>query len=267
MEVFATKFQEFVVVFARILAVFSIAPFFSSESFSFVYKVVIAMFISILIVPVLNLPEDFSSNVTSKYYSIILEQVFIGLVIGMGLQMIFAAFQMAGEFFSTQIGFNIGEVIDPLSQTSTPLMGNLKNLIGLYAFFISGCHLWLIEATTYSFTILPYFKYNVLQVATSAQSFMDFLMLMCSGMFIIALKIALPIMGTLLLVALSLGFISKASPQMNLLVLGLPIQILTTFAILTILSPVIIEVMLEQFDLYFKHLDTFLLKWAHFNKK
>ena len=265
LEVFANQFQIFVVVFARLLATFSIAPFFASESFSFVSKVVLSLFISILIVPVIQIPNEFNTTITSKYFGIILEQVFIGLVIGMGLQMIFAAFQLAGEFFSTQMGFNIGEVMDPLSQTSTPLIANLKNLIGLYVFFISGCHLWVIQSIAYSFNILPYFKYNILTVAASTQSFMDFLMLMCSGMFIVALKIALPVMGTLLLVAFSLGLVSKASPQMNLLTLGFPVQILTAFAVLTIIAPNIIEVMLEQFDLYFKHLDTFLHKWAKFN--
>ena len=58
----------------------------------------------------------------------------IGLVMGFFLNLIFAVFQAAGQYFSLQIGFGASEVFDPLAQVELPLMGELLNLIALLVF-------------------------------------------------------------------------------------------------------------------------------------
>ena len=56
-------------------------------------------------------------------------------------------------------------------------------------------------------------------------------------MFGIALRIALPIVGTLLLVSITMGLLAKAAPQMNLLMIGFPISITVAFIILIAILP------------------------------
>ncbi len=262
MEIFASKFQEFSALFARMLAMFAVTPFFGGQVFSYFYRIALAFWISLMIVPVLNMPPQFAELIQTKYMIILLEQAIIGFMIGIGLQILFASFQMAGEFFSVQMGFGISEVFDPLAQISLPLLGTIKNLIALFVFFVSGSHLWIIRAVVFSFEKIPYFELDFLTNASSHQGIMDYIILLSSGMFIVALKIALPIMGTLLMVSITLGILSKAAPQMNILMLGFPLKILVAFLVLTLISPVIVELMLEQFDLFFNHLDTFLKAWA-----
>lgn len=93
-------------------------------------------------------------------------------------------------------------------------------------------------------------------------SMFTYLLQLSSGMFIIALKIALPVMGTLLLVSLTLGILSKAAPQMNILMLGFPIKILIAFVVLTITMPIIVQTMFSQFDTFFDHMDVILKRWS-----
>ena len=81
-----------------------------------------------------------------SYALLVVQEVFVGLFVGFLVSVIVSAFQLAGEYFSVQIGFGINEVLDPLAQVSVPLIGQLKNLIGLLIFLVIGGHHFLIKA-------------------------------------------------------------------------------------------------------------------------
>jgi len=134
-------------------------------------------------------------------------------------------------------------------------------MIALYVFFVSGSHMHLIKGVVYSFHRIPYFTENFLTAGSAHNAIMKFLVLLSSGMFIVALKIALPVMGTLILVSLTLGMLYKAAPQMNILMIGFPLKILIAFIVLALISPVIVEMMFAQFDIFFNHLDFMIGKW------
>ena len=61
-------------------------------------------------------------------------------------------------------------------------------------------------------------------------------------LFLNAMIMSLPIMGTLFLIHVTMGLLTKAAPQMNLLSEGFPITILVTFFLLTIMFPFMINV-------------------------
>lgn len=261
MEVFATQFQVFSVLFVRLLSMFATAPVFSGDSFNFFIRASLSFLIAVLVTPVVPMPESFFANLEAHYYSILIEQAIIGIFLGFTVTLVFAAFQMAGEFFSVQMGFGISEVFDPLSQISLPLMGTIKNLMAIFVFFVSGSHLHLIEAVTYSFSKIPMLPGDFFLAGNIHQAIFDFLVHMSTLMFLIALKVALPIMGTLMLTSVSLGMLSKAAPQMNILMLGFPAKILIAFFVLAVLSPLIVHMMFEQFDALFTHLDQMIEHW------
>lgn len=70
---------------------------------------------------------------------------------------------------------------------------------------------------------------------------MTFILGSLTKLFFAALMIALPMIGTLFLVNVTMGLLSKAAPQMNLLSEGLPITILVSFFLLTMLVPKMID--------------------------
>lgn len=255
MDIFVLRFQEFSLYFSRMLAMMSVAPLFSGQSFSFFYRVAISFLIATMLIPVLSPSAEFYNEIQNHFFLLIAEQIFIGILIGFSLQVLFGAFQMAGEFFSVQMGFGISEVFDPLSQISLPLMGTVKNLMAIYVFLVSGAYLWLIKAVVYSIEKAPYIQTMANQ---NAQNMIDYLILLTSAMFLISLKIALPVMGTLFMVSLTLGLLSKTAPQMNILMLGFPLKILIGFIVLAGIAPIFINLMFEQFELFYAHLDTMI---------
>jgi len=80
-----------------------------------------------------------------------------------------------------------------------------------------------------------------------------------SGIFKQAVVIAFPVMGTLFLVSLTTGLLAKAAPNMNLLMLGFPIQIGLGFLMLYLASPFIISRMSQVFDWGFDMINRLLL--------
>jgi flagellar biosynthetic protein FliR len=256
MEFFVNNFQAFFLILVRINAMIMIAPFFSSGVIPFRIKAMLSFFITLIIFPVvvqtINIPASMG-----LYYLLVLQEVMIGIFIGFLISVIFSAFQLSAQYYAAQIGFGINDVLDPVGQISVPLIGQLKNFIGLMVFITMEGHHFLIEAIYKSFEFAPLFGVS----KSAAGGFLKYLAYSFSGMFIIALKISLPIIATALLITMSMGILAKAAPQMNIMMFGFPIQIIVGFAMLMITSPLIIRVMHVALERSFKFLNGILLHW------
>ncbi len=233
--------QTALLVFARIMALFMVAPFFSSSAFPGYARVILAFFTASACYSLVNftIPPN-----GIEFAMMILLEVLIGIVMGMIMQIVFVVFQVAGQMFSVQMGFGASSTYDPLSQVEMPLIGQFFNLLGMYLFVVVGGMRNLFLKGVY----------DSFKVMTGADilAHPDFLSLFftgaLAGIFKQAVIIAFPVMGTLFLVSLTTGLLAKAAPNMNLLMLGFPIQIGLGFLMLYLASPFIISRMSTVFD-------------------
>jgi len=127
----------------------------------------------------------------------------------------------------------------------------------MFIFLIIGGHIMLIKAVIYSYEKINIFVLN----STVNQGLLNLFESSFGAMFIIALKIALPLVGTLFLISETMGLISKAAPQMNILMMGFPVNILFALTILIALSPLITEIMQDTFYSIFDKIDTLQEAW------
>jgi len=238
-------------------AMIMIAPFFSSGVIPFRLKALMSFMITLVIFTVVasrgyNIPENMG-----EYFLLVLQEVGIGLYIGFLVSIIFSAFQLSGQFFAVQIGFGISEVMDPVSQVSVPLIGQLKNLIGLLVFLAVNGHHFLIEAVYRSYELAP-----VMSISRQVSGgLFKFLLHSFSGMFVVALKISLPIVGVIFLVSVSLGVLARAAPQMNIMMLGFPFKIIVAFSMLILITPLVVRIMNVSLERTFKFITNVLLHW------
>lgn len=263
MEIIGSQFQVFTLVFARFLALFSVAPGYSGDSLPFFSRFALSFITAAIITPVADVPAKLVQDLNQAYFLIVLEQAVIGIFIGIAMQFLFAAYQLAGEFFSVQMGFGISEVLDPLSQVSLPVIGTLKNLVALFVFFVSGAHTYLIQALAFSVERVPHLGFGYLTKGILQNHLFKYIALLSGGMFISALKIALPVIGVLLLVSVTLGILSKAAPQMNMLVLGFSAKIVIGFMVLAFLAPLLVQTMFAEMDRSITTLDAMLKAWRY----
>lgn len=255
---FVYNFQAFLLVMIRIHSLFMVAPFFSSGVIPIRLKSLIAFFTTLVIFPLLMKHGGYEvTGNMIEYATFVLREIVIGIYIGFLASIIFTAFQLAGQYFAVQIGFGFSEVVDPMAQISVPIVGQLKNLIGLLVFLYINGHHFLISAIYRSFELVPAFSLS----EQSATGHMKYLVYSFSGMFVVALKIALPIMGTIFLVSVAMGVLAKAAPQMNILMLGFPFKILVAFVLMTVLAPMIVRIMQASLNRTFQLISGVLTNW------
>lgn len=248
MEFFVYNFQKFMLVFARIMGMIMVAPFFGSQTISNRAKLGFTFFLTLVVFP---LAYEYLSEVPDDmilFALIAIMEGLIGVMLGFLLTICFAAFQLAGQLFTVQMGFGASEVFDPMSQISLPLMGQYLYLVALLVFIGLKGPLLIIKELYMSFELINvenFLRYNSTWPEQGVVSFFI-------SMFTIAMRMALPIIGTLLLVSMTMGLLAKAAPQMNLLMIGFPISITVAFLILIFILPGIIVYIEQYIDRVFK---------------
>lgn len=250
-------FQLFLLIMTRMIAMMVIAPFYASEVLPLKLRAVLAFFTTIVIFPGVAQRGFVMPNHMGGYTLLIVQEMMIGLLIGFLVSVIFSAFQLAGQYFAVQIGFGINEVIDPLAQISIPLVGQFKNLIGLLVFLAINGHHFMIHAIYRSYELAPVMGLN----APMLNGIMRYMSYAFGGMFVVALKISLPIVATVFIVTVSLGILAKAAPQMNILMLGFPFKIIVSFAVMLLTAPLIVRVMNVALERSFNFITKVLRYW------
>lgn len=239
----ALKIDIFILILTRISGVIVISPVFGSRNIPMQAKIGLSATLAIIIFNVKKMPiYQFPDNLLPFILTIVNEFI-IGLVIGFAAQLIFAGIQLAGEIIDMQMGFGIVNVIDPVFGTQVPLIGNFKYLVALMIYLATNSHYILINALFQSYDIIPIFgfKYH--------GSLTDTVLNLFIGMFVIALQICIPIVGAIFVVQVALGILARTVPQMNVFIVGMPINILIGFIIIILILPfysMFLEVIFNQ---------------------
>jgi flagellar biosynthetic protein FliR len=237
----------FLLIAARAIAMIETAPLVSSDAIPQIAKLALAGFAAFAVMPTADvfaaLPgaailsdlryEPFSL----RFLLLIIGEAIIGIIIGFYLTLIFAAFSTAGQFFSLQMGFGASETFDPLSQIENPLLGQFLNLVAMLVFVtIGGFHELFLGGFWRSVQSL-----NIMALVEGREPVLTMMLTGLSQLFLDAIRISLPILGTLFLTSLATGLISKAAPQINILSEGFPISITVAFLLIFTSLPFMIE--------------------------
>jgi flagellar biosynthetic protein FliR len=125
------------------------------------------------------------------------------------------------------MGFGASQVFDPLAQIEIPVLGQVLNLLAMFVFISVGGfrNVFLYHISTKESIAL-----NAWEVLGQGSVLREELVSGGLGdLFAHSFIMALPILGALLMVSVSMGLLAKAAPQMNLLMIGFPISITVGF--------------------------------------
>ncbi len=145
------------------------------------------------------------------------------------------------------IGFAMASVVDPVSQTQVPITGNLIYYMMGVLFIRTGGLNSVIGAFLEAYKTIPIGGANF----AFDQGLMQLLVELTSEYFSVGIRIAAPILGTVFIINVALGLLVKASPQMNIFVVGMPIKLLCGLVLLYIISPYLLQVYEGVFLLMF----------------
>ena len=237
----------FLFVAVRCFATIMTLPLFSSRTVPRTAKIALAGYMAFFIFPQISLADGiFSSyksyispegNFSLEYLLLLAGEAMIGIILGFFVQIIFASFSTAGQFFAFQMGLSASEVYDSLSQVENPLMGQFFNFMAMLVFLQNNwLQMLLLKGMSESFKVI-----SAISIVDNSRFFAEFMMKSLTLLFKDALIIALPVMASLFLINVTVGILSKAAPQMNLLSEGFPVLMLTAYFLIFILVPQFIE--------------------------
>jgi flagellar biosynthesis protein FliR len=204
--------------FLRVLAVFSSAPIFSARSVPVRTRVALAMLVALCAQA--GLPDQPMVALTDpQAFSVVLQQVVIGVAIGLAVRIVFASVELAGEVIGLQMGLNFAGFFDPSTNSQSSTVGRFFGNTTMLLFVVLNGHLMLLQAVIASFETFP--------IGGDAFESINRLQLHQLGaiVFRYGLWIALPMIGMLLFINIVLGFISRIAPQMNAFAIGFPLTL------------------------------------------
>lgn len=143
----------------------------------------------------------------------------LGATLGLGILLAFAAVNMAGQLVGVEIGFGLGQVIDPTSNASMPVVASAFQQLGVLLFFLLNGHHALLRGLAYSLERFPLGQPWPLQAAFAP------VLRQVVGLFGLGFALAAPVVFCLLLVDLALGVVARNLPQMNMLAVGIPVKL------------------------------------------
>jgi len=244
----------FFIIAVRVLAMVETAPLLSGDGIPQVAKVGLAGFAAAAVFPWVKEAGYAMPSTGGAFVGVVMGEAMIGVIIGFFLTMVFNAFTTAGQFFSLQMGFGASETYDPLAQIEIPVVGQFLNLIAMFVFVsTSGFQRLFLIGVRGSFQAI-----RAVDLLSRRDDFMAYVVGSLGSLFPNPPILSFPIFGTLLLVSVTTGLLSKAAPQINLLSEGFPISILVAFFVMASAMPYMIEAFSSLIDVGFESVASIL---------
>lgn len=219
----APAIASFLLTLMRVSLLVFLLPFYGGDNIPALAKAALCIVLSLAIWPHLSFPGALFPAHPFAIAVMLVGELLIGLMLGLFVQFIFAGIQTGGQMMGFQMGFTMITVADPLSGGQISITSHLLYMVALVCFLTMDGHLYLLQALTSSFALVPpggFFARPVM--------FADMIAL-SGGMFVLAVKVAGPILASLFLIELALALMARAAPQMNLLIIGMPLKIAVGF--------------------------------------
>ncbi|MDU1068751.1 MULTISPECIES: fused FliR family export protein/FlhB family type III secretion system protein [Clostridium] len=223
-------------IFLRISSYFVATKIFFPSGTPIMFKTGFSMILSYGIISGVdhNTVLAIDSNYMIAFY--IISEVLTGLILGYITNLVFQAAKLAGSWIDIHAGFSMVTILDPATQTSTTLMGNLFYFVSLVFFFMINGQELIVKSIYESISIVPLGHTIVYQetVMGAAETIVDF--------FVLGVKIALPIVLIIVMTDICLGLITRTVPTIPIMIFGMPIKNILGFITFLIIMPTMLKI-------------------------
>lgn len=214
--------------FCRFLGFFMSDPILGHNNISNQVKVGLAALLAFLIAP--NLPPLPPIALFSwAGFGVIVEQVLIGLSLGMVMRITLAVVEMAGEICGMQMGLAFASFFSADSNTNSQVLSRFLGLVTILMFLALDGHLLVLELLASTFERLPIGHFGFNPQAWNAMARHG------GTIFLTGLLLALPMVGALLIINLAMGILNRVAPQLTVFSVGFPATLFVGMLLLTVL--------------------------------
>jgi flagellar biosynthetic protein FliR len=227
----------FTLIFLRIGAMLIMIPVLGERTVPARVKAGLTLLVSLLVFQSVqtgmpNIPAD------SGFFSMVaamVGEILIGIIIGFTAKIIFSGIQFAGDMIGMQMGFSIVNVIDPLSSTQVSIFSEFQYLIAVLVYLsVDGHHLFIL-AIVDSYRMVSPFEFHF------SGSLMQSIFMFSGVLFTTAVKVSAPVMAVLLFTNVALAIVARTVPQINVFIVGFPLQIAAGLLAVGLTVPIFVK--------------------------
>jgi flagellar biosynthetic protein FliR len=201
------------------------APIASETTIPTLVKIVLSLSLAFVMAPMAPVPAALSIFSGAGVLAAV-QELLIGVAIGMVVQLTLEALTFAGQSISLTMGLGFATLVDPQRGAQTTVLGQMFMIFGVLTYLAINGHLILLGALAESFQTLP------IGGAHIDKSFPLSVVLWGAQVFESGFLIALPAVIALVIVNLALGVVTRAAPQLNLFAIGFTITLICGFFVL-----------------------------------
>jgi flagellar biosynthetic protein FliR len=217
LQIALPQFQVFMVILIRVGGMLAAWPILGSQIIPLQIKTGLVLMLSIVLFPIVHvpvLPADplkLGAGMTGEFL--------IGLVIGLAVRFLFAGVELAGELIGSQMGLSVIQLFDPMTQHQVPVISQFQTVLASLIFLALNVQATVVRVVAESFELIPPFGAHL------STALLGEVLRLSQGLFVIAVKLAAPILAVVLLVNLGLAIMGRSVPQLNVFVTSFPITI------------------------------------------
>jgi flagellar biosynthetic protein FliR len=221
---FSQYFTTFLFILLRTSIIIALLPVIGGSQIPSQFKIGLAVFISILLTPVVKF-----NVIENQMAMLVVKEMLLGIALGLTVRFIFLAVNMGGLFISHTMGMSMGRIFNPEVGQSTHVAEVYGAMLMLF-FLVADIHHDLIFVLVKSFELLPGGQINVLNLIPQ-------MITMMGKLFVVGLKISAPIFVGILITYFLSGFLYKVAPQLNIFFIVMPLNIFLGFLLMAVSIP------------------------------
>lgn len=220
----------YMLVFARMAGIILFNPLLSRNTIPAALRTAIAFGVTILIAPMVPLPENYDSGMFDflLYFG---KELFIGFLLGYVFNIFYYMLITAGDILDMSFGFAMAKMFDPATNIQSAFTANIMNLLFILYFFATNSHLVLIETAVQSYEL-----FSVGAEGLDLLSACQFAVDVFANAFGLAIKLAFPFIAVEFILEISMGILMKLIPQIHVFVIEFQFKILLALLMLFVLA-------------------------------
>ncbi len=220
LDLAATGWPVFLLVFFRIAGMMMFAPVFGSAMTPAPVKIFLSLLLAILFFPLVHTKGETVPTAPPLLALSVVWEVAVGLLIGFAASLLFAGVQFGGHLIDQELGILQANLLDPFSNEQISIVGQFKVFLATSIYLLIDGHHLLLKAVADSFRSVPLLGLKFSQGAALQLS--DTLV---SDVFRMGLEIAAPALVTLFLITIAMAFMARTAPEMNIFALSYSLRV------------------------------------------
>lgn len=213
------QFQSLVLILMRVSPILFMMPILNSRMIPGMLKIGLSLTVGLILLPLVKIDPRSLPREPFQFGSLMIAELMIGFILALSVQIIFAGIQMGGELVSFEMGFSMANVVDPQSEVSTTVISEFIYFLAILVFLAMDGHHWFFRAVYQSFLLLAPGEIHL------RAGLYSHLLNLVGNLFVIAVKLAAPVLAVMMFIKIAMGILAKAAPQVNILMASFPLTI------------------------------------------